>query len=85
MLELFGRPYVMDFVIAFTGDKLRKEFILEYVSESLRFIVNNTALGEKRVVMDKSLKDLLEPPKEETRTAVEIIDNIKQKLAELGA
>ena len=85
MLDIMGRPYVMDFVESEYLQNVRKQVVVEYIAECARLCVVNTAMGEERYTMDKSLKDILEPPRQENRTADEVISNIKQKLAELGA
>ena len=85
MLDIMGRPYVMDFVEDFYLRQVKKEIAVEYIAECARLCVINTAMGEQRYTMERSLKEILEPPKAETRTADEVISNIKQKLTELGA
>lgn len=47
-----------------------------YVADTLYFMANGKA-------PDKRLRELLNPPKEETRTAEEIIDSVKTKLERL--
>ena len=82
---MMGRPYVMDFVEDYYLRQVKKEIAVQYIAECARLCVINTAMGEERYTMDKSLKDILEPPPEETRTEQEVIDHIKQMLTELGA
>lgn len=85
MLDIMGRPYVMDFVESEYLQNVKKQVAVEYIAECARLCVINTAMGEERYTIDRSLKDILEPPRQENRTADEVISNIKQKLAELGA
>lgn len=85
MLDVMGRPYVMDFVESFYLQEVKRQVAVEYIAECARLCVINTAMGEERYTIDRSLKDILEPPRQENRTADEVISNIKQKLAELGA
>lgn len=85
MLDVMGRPYIMDFVEDYYLRQVKKEIAVQYIAECARLCVINTAMGEERYTMDKSLKDILEPPPEETRTEKEVIDHIKQMLTELGA
>lgn len=80
-----GRPYVMDFVESFYLQEVKRQVAVEYIAECARLCVINTAMGEERYTIDRSLKDILDPPKADDRTADEVIANIKQKLAELGA
>lgn len=80
-----GRPYVMDFVESFYLQEVKRQVAVEYIAECARLCVINTAMGEERYTIDRSLKDILDPPKMDNRTADEVISNIKQKLAELGA
>lgn len=85
MLDVLGRPYVMDFVENFYLQEVKRQVAVEYIAECARLCVINTAMGEERYTIDRSLKDILDPPKMDDRTADEVISNIKQKLAELGA
>ena len=85
MLDMMGRPYVMDFVENFYLQEVKRQVAVEYIAECARLCVINTAGGEERYTLDRSLKDILNPPKADDRTADEVISNIKQKLAELGA
>lgn len=74
----------MDFVLDYYVQEQKKKVAINYMADMLRFTVFNTADGEQRYTVSEKLKDLLEPRTEETRTPEEIIDNIKQKLAQLG-
>lgn len=80
-----GKTYVMDFAENFYLQQAKKKVAVEYIAECARLCVINTAMGEERYTMDKRLSEILEPPAEETRTEQEVIDHIKQKLAEIGA
>lgn len=80
-----GRPYIMDFVYDFQKEKNEKDMKVFYIAESLRSIANNSAGGEERHTINKSLYDVLHPQKKEERTEQEVIANIRNKLAELGA
>lgn len=75
----------MDFVENFYLQEVKRQVAVEYIAECARLCVVNTAGGEERYTMDRTLRDILQPPVEDGRTADEVISNIKQKLAELGA
>ena len=55
-----------------------------YVTEALRIITGNTAhLSNDGQYISVRFSDIIEPPKEETRTPDEIIDHILGGLSEL--
>ncbi len=56
-----------------------------YVGESLKNISENVAKSfgkEGAVYMGKTLAEILDPPKDSSKSAEDIIDGIKQKLRE---
>lgn len=54
-----------------------------YITDALRTIAENTAKYAGGVYQKIRWIDLTNPPKEETRTADEIIEHIKKKLEEV--
>lgn len=82
---MMGRPYVMDFVFQHQKSKNENDMKVYYIAESLRAIANNSASGEERRTINRSLYDILNPSQKEERTEQEVIADISKKLAELGA
>lgn len=80
-----GRPYIMDFVFDYQKGKNEHDMKVYYIAESLKAIANNSAGGEERHTINKSLYDILHQSKKEERTEQEVIANIRNKLADLGA
>lgn len=80
-MELFGRSYVIDHCVA----EIKKENELEvyrvYITDCLRLIAKNVAPIAHGEYIGKRYAEIIHPKPEETRTAEEIIDSIKQKLA----
>ena len=71
MLDLFGRRYVIDHCISAFRIQAEEKIYRVYVTDGLRALCGGQ--GDRYY-------DLITPGKEETRTAEEIIDNIKGKL-----
>jgi len=82
----------MDHCIAFFRRKNERRLFEMYVTDALKAISENTAkvvhTDEDGVAMSKRYADLLaendEPQVEETRTAADIINHIKDKINKLG-
>ena len=55
-----------------------------YVAEALRIITENTARYAGGSYMKQRYADIIDPKPEEKRTKGEIVDMIKNKLAEIG-
>lgn len=51
-----------------------------YVTEALRMTAENAAKSVGGGYLSRSFKDVLDPPKPETRTAEEIVEHIKTLL-----
>lgn len=81
-MEVLGKSYVIDHCIAFFEKKTREQDFREYVGNALYVIAHNTAAwgGSE---MSVKYTDMYK--KQETRSAEEIKNNIKQKLAALGS
>lgn len=81
-MEVLGKSYVIDHCIAFFEKKTREQDFREYVGNALYVIAHNTASwgGSE---MSVKYTDMYK--KQETRSAEEIKNNIKQKLAALGS
>ena len=78
-----GTGYVIDHCIScFHKEQVAKAHDI-YVTDTLRLITENTAKQVGGSYIKERFADILDPPKEETRTAQEVIDNIKTKLARL--
>ena len=81
-MDLMGRGYVIDHCAAALQAEEKEKAYRIYVTDCLRMIAKNTApiaLGE---YIGKRYLDIINPKPEETRTADEIIDHIKKKLAQ---
>lgn len=77
----------MRYVLARFKQEQREEAYRFYVGEGIRFISENTthsAFDGGGGYLNLKLYDILYPPKQDTRTAEDIIDHIKQKLVQLG-
>lgn len=70
-------------ISAFSQRQEEKAFWI-YVTDALKVISENTAEGERRTAMAKRWFDVIEPPEEkkpeETRSAEEIITDLKKRL-----
>lgn len=81
MLDVLGKSYVIDHCIAFFQRQQKEQEYRDYVGDALYAIAHNTAaLGG--VEMKRKYTDVYKP--EETRTAEEIKDSMKEKLAAFG-
>jgi len=79
MLEIIGRGYVIQHCISLFKKYQEELSYRFYETELLRGIAKSLGLN-----VNMTYRDILEPKKEETRTAGEIISNIKKKLNERG-
>ena len=81
LLEFLGKSYVIDHCIAFFERKTKENNFKEYVGNALYVIAHNTAAwgGSEMAI---KYTDMNNEPDE--RTAEEIKDSIKQKLAAFG-
>lgn len=55
-----------------------------YVTDSLKYILENTARLSGGVHIESRYCDVIDPKPEETRTSEEIISSIKEKIARIG-
>ena len=80
----------MDHCVSFFQRKNERRLFEVYVTDALKAIAENTgkALHEGGVGMGKRYIDMINenkpPEKEETRTAADIINHIKDKINKLG-
>jgi hypothetical protein len=82
---LFGRRYVIEHVISTAKQIYRKEAYEYYITDALRYIVNNTAEQESRMMINMSFREMVNPVKKEDEInneelANDIINRIKNKL-----
>lgn len=63
--------------------KRKSEIYRMYVTDALKVIAENTAKFAGGSVMSKRYEDIINPPPEETRTADEIVESIRNTLAQL--
>lgn len=81
-----GKRYIIEHVIAETKRKTEESVYQGYVTDMLKYIVNNTAEQEQRMMIEKSYRDLIEPQITEEvevdneKKANDIINNIRNKL-----
>lgn len=74
----------MRYVEAKLKEKQRNETYRIYVTDALKFIAENTAKFAGGSYMSSRYNDLLRPAPAETRTAEEVINNIRAKLGKGG-
>ena len=85
MLDLFGRQYVIDHCLSEVRNKNELDAYRYYLTDALRYTVNNTAEQEKRYEIKKSYRDIHKPKKPESKKAIanaeeqakQIIENFK--------
>ena len=73
----------MRYVIARSTLNAREMAYRFYIAEGVKMIAENTARSVGGMMFSKSFNDIMNPPKEETRTPKDIIDKIKKGLSEL--
>ena len=79
-MELNGVGYVIDHCISYFYKEQRHRAYEVYVTDVLRIISENTAKQVGGSYVKARYAEIIDPPKEETRTADQIIDNIRSKL-----
>lgn len=84
LIDLIDKSYVVDNCIAFLRNKRREEAYEYYITDVLMNLTNNVGQTLGGSVIKTRFYDVLHPPKKETRTGREIIDQMKGKLAALG-
>lgn len=83
LLEIVGIGYVIEHYIAFFQKEQQEKAYRVYVTDALRIVTENTAKQGGGTYLTTRYADLIEPRKEETRTANEIIVDLKEKLRRL--
>lgn len=66
------------------SERERQEILTIYASDALMVLANNTAVYPHAQTIGKRYLEIVDPPKEETRTADEVIAHIKKKLEEVN-
>jgi hypothetical protein len=79
-LEQIGIGYVIDHCISYFYKEQRHKAYEVYVTDVLRIIAENTAKQVGGSYIKMRYNDIVDPPKEESRSANEIIDSIRNKL-----
>lgn len=75
-----GISYVIEHYIAYFKKKQEEKTYKMYITDALRLIAENSAKMAGGSYIQARYVDLVEPKKEETRTANEIILDLKDKL-----
>ena len=83
LLEIVGIGYVIEHYIAFFKKEQHEKAYKCYVTDALRIITENTAKANGGRYIQARYAELIEPMKEETRTANEVIIDLKEKLRRL--
>lgn len=78
-----GIGYVIDHCIAYFNKEQKEKAYKTYITDTLRLMTENTAKQAGGSYIKARYIEIVDPPKEETRTAEEVIDRIKTKLARL--
>lgn len=82
LLEILGKSYVIDHCIAFFERKTKEQDYRDYIGNALYVIAHNTAAFAGGKEMATKYTDMYKP--EDTRTAEEIKNSMKEKLAAFG-
>ena len=70
--------------MAYWFDKAERDAYRMYVGEILRLAYENTANFARGTYMTAKWSDVINPPKEDTRTPEEVIDHVKRQIKEVG-
>lgn len=76
LVDSIGKSYVIDHYIAFFKKETQEKMYKIYVTDALRILTKKFG-GE---YLKNRFADVLEPHKEEKKTADEVINNIRDKL-----
>ena len=85
-MDLFGRGYVLDHCMSTLDFLNKEEAYRNYITDALRYIVNNTAGQEQRTQLKASYMDIINPKSREDdikdvqeaeKKSEEIINHIK--------
>lgn len=80
---MMGIGYVIEHYIAFFKKEQHEKAYKIYITDSLRIITENTAKANGGHYLQARYAELIEPIKEEKRTATEVISDLKEKLRRL--
>ena len=80
---MMGIGYVIEHYIAFFQKEQQQKAYNNYVTDALRIITENTAKAHGGRYLQVRYAEIIEPIKEEKRTANEVITDIKDKLRRL--
>ena len=80
---MIGIGYVIEHYIAYFQKEQREKAYQVYITDALRIITENTAKANGGHYLQVRYAELIEPKKEETRTANEVITDLKDKLRRL--
>ena len=78
-----GIGYVIEHYIAYFKKEQYEKAYKFYVTDALRLITENTAKANGGRYLQARYVEYVEPIKEETRTAEEVITSLKEKLRRL--
>ena len=78
-----GIGYVIEHYIAFFKKEQHEKAYKSYVTDALRIITENTAKANGGRYLQARYAEMIEPLKEEKRTANEVIIDLKEKLRRL--
>ena len=85
LLDLVGIGYVIEHYISFFHKKQKDDAYKIYITDTLKLILENTAHAiNGGQYIQVRYADVVEPQKEETRTADDVINHVKEKLAKVG-
>ena len=80
MLDLIGRGYVIDHCVSTLIVLNKEEIYRNYVTQALKAISVNTSKEYGGEYMKTDFYSIINPPKEEKRTAEEIIEQVTSKI-----
>ena len=80
---MVGIGYVIEHYIAFFKKEQEEKAYKCYVTDALRLITENTAKASGGSYLRARYAEIIEPQKEEKRTANEVIIDLKEKLRRL--
>ena len=78
-----GIGYVIEHYIAFFQKEQEEKTYRNYITDSLKIISENTAKAHGGSFINVRYADIVAPHKEETRTADEVIENLRKKMRHL--
>ena len=84
MLDVLGRDYIVDHLTEFMRKYRHKRLYERYVTDGIYAISKTVSHAFSGTSLVERFEDIINPPKEETRTADEIITKITDKLKAMG-